>query len=65
MKQINKPNSYFAGYDSKVKEIQGMGFEAARDKLNFDYPQSEKYSGSIDGFYFMQGEADALADHLK
>ena len=65
MKQINKPKSYFNGYDSKVNEINSMGFDAARDKLNLDYPCSEKYSGSADGFYFMHGEADALVDHLK
>ncbi len=65
MKQINKPNSYFYGYDSKVNEINGMGFDAARDKLNLDYPCGEKYSGSADGLYFMHGEADALVDHLK
>ena len=65
MKQINKPKSYFDGYDSKVNEINGMGFDAARDKLNLNYPCGEKYSGSADGFYFMHGEADALVDHLK
>lgn len=60
-----KPQSYYAGYDSKVEEIKGIGFNAARDKLNLDYPQGEKYIGSIDGFYFMHGEADALSDYIK
>lgn len=61
----NKPKSFFDGYDYKVAEIIGMGFEAARDKLNNDYPVGEKYKGSSEGFYFMQGEAQALSDYLK
>ena len=61
----NKPKSFFDGYDSIILEISGMGFEAARNKLNLDYPTGEKYKGSLDGFYYMQGEAQALSDYLK
>lgn len=60
-----KPESYYAGFDSKVEEIKGMGFNDARDKLNLDYPPGEKYIGSTNGFFFMQGEADALSAYLK
>jgi len=60
----NKPNSFFEGYDTKVAEIKSIGFEAARDKLNLDYPSGMKYKGSSESFYFMQGEAQALADNL-
>ena len=65
MNITNKPKSYYAGYDAKVEEIKGVGFNAARDKLNLDYPLGEKYRGSMDGFYYMQGEADALVDFIK
>lgn len=61
----NKPKSFFDGYDYKMAEIIGMGFEAARDKLNIDYPVGKKYKGYSEGFYFMQGEAQALTDYLK
>ena len=60
----NKPKSFYDGYESKVIEINSMGFEAARDKLNLDYPVGEKYKGSSEGFYFMQGEGQALSDNL-
>lgn len=65
MKLSNKPISYCTGYDVKVEEIARMGLEAARDKLNLDYPPGEKYRGSIYGYYYMQGEADALSDRIK
>lgn len=61
----NKPKSFFDGYESKIIEINSMGFEAARDKLNLDYPVGEKYKGSSECYYFMQGEAQALSDYLK
>ncbi len=60
----NKPKSFYAGYESKAVEILVLGFEAARVKLNLDYPVGVKYKGSSEGFYFMQGEAQALADNL-
>ena len=60
----NKPKSFYDGYESKAVEIKTMGFEAARDKLNLDYPAGEKYKGSSEGFYFMQGEGQALSDNL-
>ena len=60
----NKPKSFFEGYDAKVSEIKSIGFVAARDKLNLDYPTGKKYKGSSEGFYFMQGEAQALLDNL-
>lgn len=65
MKNTNKPDSYYLGYDAKVKEIKGMGFDAAKEKLNLDYPVGEEYKGSMDGFYYMHGEADALVDLMN
>lgn len=61
----NKPKSFYDGYESKAVEIKTMGFEAARDKLNLDYPAGKKYKGSSEGFYFMQGEAQALFDTVS
>lgn len=61
----NKPKSFFDGYDAKVAEINSIGFEAARDKLNVDYPVGEKFKGSSESYYFMQGAGQALSDNLK
>lgn len=61
----NKPKSFFNGYDSKVAEINSIGFEASRNNLNTDYPIGEKFKGSSESYYFMQGEAQALTDYLK
>ena len=65
MSTCNKPKSFFNGYDSKVAEINSIGFEDARDKLNLDYPIGEKYKGTSEDYYFMQGEAQALSDYFK
>ena len=60
-----KSKAFYNGYDYKVNEIQGMGWEAARDKLNLDYPVGEKYKGSIEGYNFMQGESEALSNYMN
>lgn len=56
---MSKPESYFAGYESKRLEMAEMGFEAARDKFN-----SENPVGSADGSWFAYGEFDALCGRL-
>jgi len=60
-----KTEAFFKGYEDKTNEIQGMGFNAARDKLNMDYPAGEKWTGSKDGFDYMQGQAEALHKSIK
>lgn len=58
---MNKPDSYYAGYESKIVEINGMGWEAARDKFNSENPIAHVY-GSSDGQWFSHGEFQALFD---
>lgn len=62
---MTKSNAFYNGYESKVNEIQGMGWGAARDKLNLDYPLGEKYKGSIERYNFMQGESEALSNYMN
>ncbi len=59
-----RSESFYRGYNTKTQEITLMGFDAARDKLNLDYPPGKRYTGSKEGFDYMQGEAVALADHI-
>lgn len=59
-----KPDSYYAGYESKKLEIAGMGFAAARDKFNGENPMGYK-SPTADGWWFAHGEFDALCKHLE
>ena len=53
--------SYHDGYEAKIVEIDGMGWEAARDKLNLDYPIGEPL-GSEDAYEYAKGEMQALLD---
>ena len=62
---MQKPASYYAGLDAKQQEISGMGFEAARDKFNADYPVGQKWAGSADGLAYSQGEFEALCRHAN
>lgn len=60
---MEKPESYYAGYESKKIEIKGMGFDAARDKFNYENPigfKPETYAG----YWFAYGEFDALCERL-
>ena len=54
--------AYHNGYEAKVLEINNMGWIAARDKLNLDYPPGQKYTGSQDGYLYLKGEMQALLD---
>ena len=58
---MNKPDSYHAGYESKIVEINGMGWEAARNKFNSENPIGYSPS-SPDGQWFAHGEFQALSD---
>lgn len=59
-----RSSSFEQGYNNKAQEITLLGFDAARDKLNLDYPPGQRYTGSKEGFDYMQGEACALADYI-
>lgn len=54
--------SYHDGYEAKITEIDGMGWNAARDKLNLDYPPGQPWTGSVDAYHYAKGEMQALLD---
>lgn len=61
---IEIKNAFAKGRDAKNAEIREMGFVAARDKFNMDYPRGEKWSGSLPGYHYAKGELQSLLDHL-
>lgn len=61
---MEKPDAYFAGYESKKAEISGMGFDAARDKFNSENPIGFNHS-TAGGSWFAYGEFDALCARLE
>lgn len=52
--------AFWNGYESKMEEIKEMGWSAARDKFNLDYPPGQPWSGSPLGLEFTKGEFAAL-----
>ena len=63
MRKESKSVSYYAGYEAGVESIKQMGFNATRDKFNFDNPTGVPYTGSIAGLEYAYGEFDALVDN--
>ncbi len=61
---MDKPASYYAGYEAKAAEIAGMGYEAARDKFNSENPIGH-VPASSDGKWFAYGEFDALCGRMR
>lgn len=57
-----KSEAWYKGYESKSLEITEMGWEAARDKFNAEYPTGEKWKGSHDGLSYAKGEFRALEE---
>ncbi len=55
--------AYLQGYNAKMGEINGMGWEEARDKFNAEYPVPYKPQSS-GAYYYACGEIDALADQF-
>lgn len=51
------------GIESKMQEIKGMGFDAARDKFNIDNPIC-KLPDSLGSYYFASGELEALVQSI-
>lgn len=47
------------GYSDKMLEITGMGWNAARSKLNADYPLGHQFN-SLAAYYYAKGEMQAL-----
>lgn len=60
----NAKQAFYSGLEHKTREIKEMGFVAARDKLNVDYPLGQPWNGSEDGRHFMLGECEALLSCL-
>lgn len=59
-----KTAAYFAGYEAKIEEINGMGWVAARDAFNIANPPGQPWTGSVDGLAYAQGEFEALNDKM-
>lgn len=53
-----------AGYNAKQTEIREIGFDAARDKFNLENPKGQNPS-SLGGYYYADGELQALSDAMK
>lgn len=52
-----KSATYYQGYDAKAQEIREMGFAAARDKLNSEYPPGQPWTGSSQGLEYTRGNS--------
>ena len=57
-------DAYHAGYKAKVVEIDGMGWNAARDKFNADYPRDSRQC-SMMAWHYSKGEMDALVERKQ
>ena len=43
--------AYLQGYNAKIGEINGMGWEEARDKFNMEYPVPYKFLSLLMSLY--------------
>jgi hypothetical protein len=55
---------YINGYEAVLQDIREMGWEAARDKFNIDYPPEHIFC-SLSAYYFSEGRMDALYDKMQ
>lgn len=60
-KTTEHDNAYHAGYEAKILEIKGMGWNGARDKFNSDYPRDSRQC-SMAAWHYAKGEIDALVE---
>lgn len=62
-RRLNKDQeiAFINGYDAKAKEIESMGWIAARDKFNMDNPADNQ--PSMLGYAYACGEMEALLDN--
>lgn len=58
-KTVEHDLAYHAGYAAKLREIDDMGWEAARDKFNLDYPHDSRLC-SMTSWHYAKGEIYAL-----
>lgn len=61
-RRLNKEQeiAFINGYEAKLKEVNVMGWSAARDKFNIENPRDHK--PSMLGYAFASGEMEALLD---
>jgi hypothetical protein len=61
-RRLNKEQeiAFISGYEAKIKEVESMGWNSARDKFNLDNPADQ--SPSMLGYAFACGEMEALLD---
>lgn len=65
-RRLNKEQqeAFVRGYHAKLEEVKAMGWTAARDKFNLDYPHKVN-NYSLNGFVYASGEHEALLDSYK
>ena len=57
-----REQDFYNGYETKMVEINEMGWKAAKDKFNMDYVPGKPWTGSILGLEYAKGEYEALLD---
>lgn len=56
---------YINGYEAVLQDIREMGWDAAREKFNIDYPPVEHIFFGLSNYYFAKGRMDALIDKMQ
>jgi len=65
---INKEKlkkAYDLGYRTMQINILDIGVSYALDMFNYTYPAGEPYKGSLESYYYMKGEFDALFNAVE
>ena len=65
-RRLNKEQqeAFIRAYEAKLEEVESMGWTAARDKYNLDYPLKVN-NYSLNGYAYASGESEALLDSYK
>lgn len=61
---MEKTAAFYAGFEAKMIEITEMGFNAARDKFNADYPAPYTGGKTAEANQYADGEWAALCSKL-
>lgn len=62
---MNKTEAWYKGYDTKMTEIESLGWAAARDEFNRVYPPGKPGNYSPAGLQYAYGEFQALVDKME
>ena len=57
--------AYDLGYRTMQINILEIGISYALDMFNYTYPAGEAYKGSLESYYYMKGEFDALFNAVE